>query len=81
MGQEANEVWCYSSHTYAVEPQAFMLNGSRHAVTRVLARWRTPAGPGFRVSSDCGEILLTYREETDTWHIEPCMPSQQTKVD
>ena len=42
-------VECYSGHTYAQEPRAFEWEGLRYQVGRVVKRWRTPAGPCFRV--------------------------------
>lgn len=63
------EVWveCYSGHTYAQEPLAFFLGGERIEVERVIARWRTPAGPAFRVRSGLGEHILRYDEAGGVW--------------
>ncbi len=69
-------VECYSGHTYAQEPRAFEWEGLRYQVERVIKRWRTPAGPCFRVEvagvSDLKTpistfIDLTYLESTDQW--------------
>jgi hypothetical protein len=69
-------VECYSGHTYAQEPRAFEWEGRRYNVERVVKRWRTPAGPGFRVEvagiSDPNSLIsnpvdLTYLESTDQW--------------
>ena len=76
-------VECYSGHTYAQEPRAFEWEGSRYQVERVVKRWRTPAGPCFRVevagSSNIKSQIpnvksqipnfvdLTYLESTDQW--------------
>jgi hypothetical protein len=43
------QVECYSGYTYAQEPRAFVWHARRYEVERVVKRWRTPAGPGFRV--------------------------------
>jgi hypothetical protein len=47
--QASIHVECYSGHTYAQEPRAFEWEGLRYNVERVVKRWRTPAGPCFRV--------------------------------
>jgi len=76
-------VECYSGHTYAQEPRAFEWEGRRYDVERVVKRWRTPAGPCFRVevaesskfksqipnpkSQMCNLVDLTYLESTDQW--------------
>ena len=69
-------VECYSGHTYAQEPRAFEWEGLRYQVERVVKRWRTPAGPGFRVEvsgiSNLNSLIsnlvdLTYLESTDQW--------------
>lgn len=67
----ADSVACYSGHAYATEPRAIVWHGMRHAVEVVLARWRTPAGPAFRVRTDGGEVFhLQYDMERDRWQIE-----------
>ena len=43
------QVECYSGYTYAQEPRAFEWGGQRYEVQRLVKRWRTPAGPAFRV--------------------------------
>ncbi len=69
-------VECYSGHTYAQEPRAFEWEGRRYQVERVVKRWRTPAGPGFRVEvagiSNLQPLTakfvdLTYIESTNQW--------------
>ena len=69
-------VECYSGHTYAQEPRAFEWEGLRYQVERVVKRWRTPAGPCFRVKVARSSNLqypvsnlfdLTYLESTDQW--------------
>jgi len=64
------EVECYSGHTYAQEPRAFLWEGGRYRVAGVEARWRTPDGPAFRVRVESGERFdLHYQPETDTWSL------------
>jgi hypothetical protein len=74
--QASVRVECYSGHTYAQEPRAFEWEGLRYRVGRVVKRWHTPAGPGFRVEvagiSNLNSLIsnlvdLTYLESTDQW--------------
>ncbi len=74
--QASIHVECYSGHTYAQEPRAFEWEGLRYNVERVVKRWRTPAGPCFRVevagisnikSQISNLVDLTYLESTDQW--------------
>jgi hypothetical protein len=61
-------VECYSGHTYAQEPRAFVWQGRRHVVQKVERAWRTPEGPRFRVVTDNGNSYeLAYNEQADTW--------------
>jgi hypothetical protein len=69
-------VECYSGHTYAQEPRAFLWQERRYDVERIVKRWHTPAGPGFRVEvagiSNLNSLIsnlvdLTYLESTDQW--------------
>jgi hypothetical protein len=75
------EVECYSGYTYAQEPRAVVWRGERYQAQRVLKRWRTPAGPAFRVqavlattsnglpaASPSAELFdLHYHESRDEW--------------
>jgi hypothetical protein len=66
------EVECYSGHAYAVEPRALTWQGERHSVADLVARWRTPAGPAFRVRTAAGTLFdLAYDEAHRTWTIAP----------
>ena len=73
MKTETLQVECYSGHTYAQEPRAFEWEGQRYKVERIVKRWRTPEGPGFRVqisnpkSQISNLIDLTYSESADQW--------------
>jgi hypothetical protein len=69
-------VECYSGHTYAQEPRAFVWQGRRHVVQKVERAWRTPEGPHFRVVTDDGDHYeLAYKEQADTWSLihAPCV--------
>jgi hypothetical protein len=40
-------------------------------VACVIARWRTPDGPAFRVLTESGMVFdLSYREEGNDWEVE-----------
>ena len=63
-------VECYSGHTYAQEPRAFVIGSGRRAVTAVLARWREPKGSVFAVTANDGYAYqLGYDEAADTWTV------------
>ena len=64
-------VACYSGHDYAAEPRSVAWRGQTHTVACVIARWRTPAGPAFRVLTESGIVFdLSYQEEDDSWAVE-----------
>lgn len=68
----ADRVECYSGHTYAQEPRAVHWQGLRYPVAQVEQRWRTPAGPAFRVQTESGTVFdLQYHELEDRWLIIP----------
>jgi hypothetical protein len=70
---ENAEEWsveCYAGPAYATEPRALRRGGQSWPVERVLARWRTPAGPAFRVRCAAGEFVLSYDEAGDFWKVE-----------
>jgi len=68
----SGKVQCHSGHTYAQEPRAFVWEGERLVVDEVMARWRLPAGPTFRVRAAAGQVFdLHYAEAEDQWHIRP----------
>ena len=63
-------VECYSGHTYAQEPRAFVVDNERRMVTLVRKRWHEPAGPRFEVlADDAATYVLAYDEATDRWHV------------
>jgi hypothetical protein len=72
MNEHAAAVECHSGHTYAGEPRAVFWQGQRHEVVAVVARWRLPEGPAFRVLTEAGAVLdLYYDEGQDRWEIHP----------
>ena len=61
-------VECYSGHTYAQEPRAFVWRGQRHVVQAVERAWRGPEGPHFLVrTEEGGSFELAYDEAEDMW--------------
>ncbi len=65
-------VECHSGHTYAQEPRSFDWEGQRQVVVEVVARWRSPAGPAFRIRAAAGGLFdLGYDEAEDEWTIRP----------
>ena len=62
-------VECYSGHTYAQEPRAFVWQGRRYVVQKVERAWRTPEGPHFRVIADGDSYELAYNEQADIWSL------------
>jgi hypothetical protein len=65
-------VECHSGHTYAGEPRAVVWQGQRYEVDAVVARWRLPEGPAFRVLIGAGRLLdLYYDEAADRWTVDP----------
>jgi hypothetical protein len=63
-------VECYSGHTYAQEPRAFIWHGRRYVVQKVERAWRTPEGPHFRVVTDDEDSYeLVYKEQADIWSL------------
>lgn len=68
-------VECYSGQTYAQEPRAVVWQGHHDDVEQVVARWRLPAGPAFRVRTQAGLVLdLCYDEGEDRWAVEQREP-------
>ncbi len=61
-------VECYSGHTYAQEPRAFVYEGQRRTVAALHRIWREPSGPCFEVlADDCSTYRLMYDEAADQW--------------
>ena len=69
-GRRTTSVTCYSGHTYAERPVAFVWDGRHYSVERILKQWRTPDGPCFRVRTAGGvEFDLAYHETQDAWSL------------
>lgn len=65
------KVECYSGHTYAQRPTAFVWRGRRYQVAQILKQWRSPRGPGFSLRVDNDTLFeLTYNEITDQWSLQ-----------
>ena len=64
------EVECYSGYTFAERPTAFVWRGRRYQVERILKRWRSPQGAGFRVVTAGGaQFELIYSATQDEWSL------------
>ena len=71
-------VECYSGHTYAQEPRAFVWHGRRYQVARIERRWRAPEGPAFCVQAQSGDFFeLWYNENADRWLIHSLKQDSQ----
>jgi aminotransferase len=65
------QVECYSGHTFAQRPTAFVWRGRRYQVEHVLKQWRSPQGPGFQLVTSGGEPFeLIYDETHDRWSLK-----------
>jgi hypothetical protein len=65
-------VECYSGVAYDERPEAFLWEGERRKVDRVVAASRTPAGKRFDVMDDRSEhFILTYDSLPDQWRVIP----------
>jgi len=67
-------VRCYSGRTYAERPRSFFWRGEEVPVEEVLAEWREPAGPAFRLRTPRGIFALAYDEVTDRWWLRAFEP-------
>ncbi|MEJ2210048.1 MAG: hypothetical protein P8129_13545 [Anaerolineae bacterium] len=60
----------HSGHDYAGEPRAVISRGRRYEVEAVIAEWRLPEGPCYRVMVEGGGIYdVEYDEAEDRWSI------------
>ncbi len=74
-------VRCYSGRTYAERPLSFSRRGEEVAVEEVLAEWREPTGPAFRVRTDRGDFVLLYQEQAGRWWLRlPATEKQGTGI-
>lgn len=63
-------VECHSGYKYGERPLALHWEGQRLEVREVLAAWRAPEGPRFRVRAENGQCFeLSYQEFADEWEI------------
>ncbi|MEW5869199.1 MAG: hypothetical protein AB1894_07995 [Chloroflexota bacterium] len=66
----AELVACRSNAEYAEHPIALSWEGQRLEIETILARWRTPEGKFFRVSTQDGRSFeLLYQQTADAWQI------------
>ncbi len=69
--EKIDQVECFSGHTYAQRPVAFVWQGQRYEVTEVEAEWNSPEGKRFRVRTpDELRFDLLYLISEDEWLIE-----------
>jgi hypothetical protein len=67
-----HHVECFSGHTYAQRPVAFVWQGERLEVSEVEAEWHTAEGKRFWVLTSAGERFeLYYLTAEDEWTIQP----------
>ena len=75
-------VECYSGHTYAQEPRAFVWHGQRHIVRAVEQAWRAPEGPHFLVHTERGGFFeLAYDEAEDVWSVRERLTTAMSRAD
>jgi hypothetical protein len=71
MNQMQPLVECHSEYQYAERPSAFTWNGERIVISEIIARWRSPRGMHFRVSTTTQGIFeLSYLELEGTWEVQ-----------
>jgi len=75
-------VECYSGHTYAQEPRAFVWYGERHVVQALERTWRAPEGPHFLVRTKEGDFFeLAYDEAEHTWSVKDRLATAMPRVE
>ena len=75
-------VECYSGHTYAQEPRAFVWHGQRHVVQAVERAWRGPEGPHFLVRTEEDDFfVLAYDEAEDVWSAKEYLATAMPRVE
>jgi hypothetical protein len=75
-------VECYSGHTYAQEPRAFVWRGERYIVQAVERTWHAPEGPHFLVRAEEGGFFeLVYNEAEDVWSARKRLITATPRVD
>jgi hypothetical protein len=67
---EIVQVKCYSSYTYAQEPQSFTWQGEEYQVKEVEKAWQEPGKRLFKVIAENGKLFeLCYNEAIDEWSL------------
>lgn len=62
-------VECYAGYAYPERPTAFVWQGKKRHIDRVLRQWYTPAGLAFRVlTTEGAQLTLLYDQAQDSWH-------------
>ena len=70
MSQTPDPVVCYSGGEYAERPRALNWEGRRLEITEIEDRWLTPAGKGFQVRTEDGQVFeVFYDMVLDAWSI------------
>ena len=65
------EVRCYSGHTYAQEPRAFILEGVEYEVIEIEKAWQEPGERHFLVTTGGHKrFQLCYNETTKRWSVK-----------
>lgn len=68
--EKSAHVECFSGHTYAQRPVAFVWQDERFDVSEVESEWHTAEGKCFRVLTSSGERFeLHYLAAEDEWVI------------
>jgi hypothetical protein len=63
-------VECHSGFAYTDQPRAFIWEGLRLRVAKILTQGRTPQVKWYRVITEDRQVFeLSYHEETDDWQI------------
>jgi len=62
------QVKCYSSYTYAQEPQSFIWQGEEIRIKEIENAWQEPGKRLFKVITEKGKpFKLCYNETNDQW--------------
>jgi hypothetical protein len=64
-------VECHSGYDYPDRPAALHWEGERLNVIHITARWRTPEGHYFRVTTEAGSFELFFSEREEHWQVQP----------
>ena len=69
--QTVDKVFCYSGNEYPDRPVSFLYEGELLEVFEIIARWRTPQGKLFRITTSEGRIFdIFFCEACDGWKIK-----------